>query len=219
MKKYLYVFLFSLCFISLSFSQSVTTITDQSLEDGIALDSNGNLYVTHFYGNSVYKITPDGDVSQFITGFSNPNGLAFDSNDNLFVCDWTANAIYKYNSSGSLLNSYPVTGNPSGIMKAYDNDDMIFSHYTSNMLSRLSSTGVITTISSESELNGPVGLTFDDLGVMYVGNYNNRTIYRVIPDGTLEYVAQLPSSGGSLPNLGYMTYAGGSLFATVFKRT
>lgn len=197
-------------------AQTVTTITDGFLEDGMAIDSDGNLYVGHFSGDKVFKVTPSGDVSPFITGLVTPNGLAFDSNDNLFVCDWQANTIYKYDINGNLLDSYNTSGNPSGITKSYDSDDMIFSHYSSNKISILSSDGTISPLSDDPLLNGPVGLTYDENGNLFVGNYNNRNIYKVLSDGSLDHIAQLPGSG-SLPNLGFLTYSNGLLYGTIIS--
>lgn len=197
-------------------AQTVTTISDQFLEDGLAIDSDGNLYATHFSGDKVFKITSSGEVSPFITGLVTPNGIAFDSNDNLYVCDWQANTIYKYDINGTLLDSYVTSGNPSGIIKSFDSDDMIFSHYSSSAISRLSTDGTISSVSNDPLLNGPVGLTYDENGTLYVGNYNNRTIRKVNVDGSLDFIAQLPGSG-SLPNLGFLTYANGKLYGTVLS--
>lgn len=217
MKKLLGSFMLLLFFTTnSSVAQNVTTISDGFLEDGMAIDSDGNLYVAHFSGDKVFKITPAGDVSPFITGLNTPNGIAFDSNDNLFVCDWQANTIFKYDINGTLLDSYGTSGNPSGIIKSFDSDDMIFSHYTSSAISQLNTDGTITPFSNDPSLNGPVGMAYDENGVLYVGNYNNRIIYRVLANESLEYIAQLPGAG-QLPNLGFMTYSNGMLYGTILS--
>jgi len=194
-------------------AQTVTTITDGTPDDAINLDSNGNIYVSNFDGGKIFKFTPSGVMTEFLTGLSNPNGLAFNSSDELYSCQWQTNFLNKYLISGNLSNSYSVTwGNPSGIAKAFDNEDMIFAKYSANTLHRITPSGTITTISTAGELNGPVGLTYDDSGNLYVGNYNNRRIYKVLTNGNLEYVATV----GSSSFLGFITFANGKLWATVF---
>ena len=69
----------------------------------------------------------------------------------------------------------------------------------------------ITDISTDPALNGPVGLAYDDLGNLYVGNFNNREIYLVQANGDLQYIATV---GGS-SNLGFIAYAQGRLWGTV----
>jgi sugar lactone lactonase YvrE len=113
-----------------------------------------------------------------------------------------------------LIASITIPGNPSGLIKAFDNDDMIYTRYTGNTINRITPEGVITEISSAPELNGPVGLTYDEFGILYVGNYNDREIYRVEPNGDLTYIAKLPATG-ALPNLGFITYAQGRIFGTI----
>ena len=192
-------------------SQTVTTIVEGSPDDAITMDSNGNIYVTGFDSGSVYQYTSAGVMTEFLNGLSNPNGIGFNSADELYLCQWDENLIQRYNLSGTVLNAYNQTGNPSGMIKSFDSDDMIFTKYSGNSIHRLTPEGDVTTISSAQELNGPVGLAYDDSGNLYVGNYNNRQIYKVLSNGDLEYVATV----GNSSNLGFIAYANGLLWGTV----
>lgn len=193
---------------------TVSTFPDGTPDDAIAIDSNGNLYGSNFTGDTVFKFDALGNMTPFITGLNTPNGLAFDSSDNLYVCDFSANTIFRFDDTGVLDTSIIIPGNPSGLIKAFDNDDMIYTRFSGNTINRITPAGVITEVSSAPELNGPVGLTYDEFGILYVGNYNNREIYRVEANGDLTYIAQLPASG-PMPNLGFITYAQGRIFGTV----
>lgn len=216
MKKIILLPLAALFFATASiFSQTVTTFTDGTPDDAIALDSNGNIYCSNYVGDTVFKFTPSGEMSAFITGLNTPNGLAFNSNQELYVCDGQGNTIYKYDIDGNQLASYPVTGHPSGIVKSFDDDSMIFTLYTGNQIKKLNTDGTITDVSSAPELSGPVGIVYEENGTLFVGNYNNRIIYKVLVNGDLEYLTQLPTEGGSYPNLGFITYGQGKLWGTV----
>ena len=57
----------------------------------------------------------------------------------------------------------------------------------------------------------PVGLAFDETGVLFVGNFTDKKIHRVV-SGTATYVATVPNGDA----LGFITYAGGRLFGTNF---
>jgi len=203
------------CATASIFSQTVTTFTDGTPDDAITLDSNGNIYCSNYVGDTVFKFTPSGEMSAFITGLNTPNGLAFNSNQELYVCDGQGNTIYKYDIDGNQLASYPVTGHPSGIVKSFNDDSMIFTLYTGNLIKKLNTDGTITDVSSAPELSGPVGIVYDENGALFVGNYNNRIIYKVLVNGDLEYLTQLPTEGGSYPNLGFITYGQGKLWGTV----
>jgi DNA-binding beta-propeller fold protein YncE len=62
-------------------------------------------------------------------------------------------------------------------------------NYQSNTIERLSSDGTRTTFSSGSNLKGPVGLTVDDSGNVYVANYLGGNVARINPAGVSSIVA------------------------------
>ena len=195
------------------FAQSVSTFTNGTPDDGIAIDSNGNIYCSNYTGDTVFKFSPSGNVTSFITGLNTPNGIAFNSNEDLFVCDGVGSTIYKYDINGNQLASYSVNGHPSGIIKSRTSESMIFTIYTSNKLMSLAPNGTITELASGSPLSGPVGLAYDDTDVLYIGNYNDRKIHK-LENGNLQYIAQIPASGSN-PYLGFITYGQGKLWGTI----
>lgn len=211
MKNFTYSLVFTLCVITSVFSQTVTTITDGSPDDGIAFDSEGNIYASGFESGTIYKFTETGIGTTFVNNINNPNGIDFDSADRLYVNEWGDDKILRFLPNGSLETFITITENPSGMLKAIDNDDMIYTRYNGNTINRITPAGVITEVSSAPELNGPVGLAYDDNGTLYVGNYNDRKIYRVIADGSLSYVATV----GASSNLGFIAFGQGKLWGTV----
>ncbi len=75
---------------------------------GVAVDSNGNVYVAEYFNSTIRKITPAGDVSTLagLTGntgsgdgigsaarFHNPTGVAVDNAGNVYVADYLNSAI------------------------------------------------------------------------------------------------------------------------------
>lgn len=215
MKKQLF-FLSTILLVQIPIiAQTVTTFEDGTPDDAIAIDTNGNIYASNYMGDTVFKFTSTGEMTPFITGLNTPNGLAFNGSQELFVCDGQGNTIYKYDIDGNLLDSYPISGHPSGIVKSFNDDSMIVTLYTGNKIMHLATDGTFTEISAATELSGPVGIVYDTDGNLFVGNYNNREIYKVFPNGDLEYITQLPTDGGTYPNLGFITYGQGKIWGTV----
>lgn len=65
--------------------------------DGIDIDENGNLYVAHFGGKSLYIISPDGKIIQKIeTPGKKPSNIEFGGADGktLFLTEDETNALY-----------------------------------------------------------------------------------------------------------------------------
>ena len=98
-----------------SFPQSNPNLTiydNSSVDGGIVVDQNGNVYVTTY--NLIQKITPLGIVSIFagdwssgyingfgtVARFNNPSGLCIDPLGNIYVADSGNNRIRKITPSG-----------------------------------------------------------------------------------------------------------------------
>lgn len=212
MKKLYYFFLLGTFSLS---AQSVTTLVNNpgtKFSDALILDNAGNLFCADYSGTSIFKMTPNGIVTTFATGFNTPNGLAFDSGGNLYMCDNQGNAIYKMDAAGTILDTFPAAF-PSGIIKDLNSDTLIFTEYSSqHRLMKLAPDGNISVFHVNNGLNGPVGLAWNN-NELYVGNFNNRRIYRVEQD-TLVYIATVPGSGNNA--LGFIASANGALYGTAF---
>ncbi|MFT5891344.1 MAG: sugar lactone lactonase YvrE [Dokdonia sp.] len=216
MFKYVLLFLFGNCL----FAQNVTTYFDApsvDVDDSMVFDADGNLYGSNFIGTTVYKITPDGVATPFITGLENPNGLAFDDDGNLFLSEFSASRINKYDSNGNLLESFTINGLPSGLTRAFEGDAMIFTNVSNNSVNRLDADGTITEIYQGAPLNAPVGLTYDEDGVLYVGNFTGREIYKLVGDDAI-FIATIPDGGATGGNdaLGFIVYVDGRIYGTNF---
>ena len=213
MKKLLILLLFGNCVLA----QTVSTVLDDptiNLTDAVVFDTNGDLFISDYLGDTVYKVTTDGVVSVFVSGQNTPNGLAFDFDGNLFVVNSaSAGEIKKYDTGGSLLETFLVGSFPSGIIKDISSNDMIFTRGSNNSLHRLAPDGTVTDIFVGAPLNFPIGLAYDGNDDLYVANFVGREIYRV--GATLDFVATVPNGGGSGdPFLGFITYGNGSLWGT-----
>ena len=69
---------------------------------GLTTDSFGNLFVSSFTDNAIYKFTPDGKRMLF---YKNPNlkgpiSLTSDSSGNIYVANYNANNVLKLSKSG-----------------------------------------------------------------------------------------------------------------------
>jgi sugar lactone lactonase YvrE len=205
----------------------VTTIAgpNSSIDDALAMDQFGTLYGSHF-GNpssgvgTVYKIEPNGNISEFSTGYSACNGLAFGHDGQLYVVDFAVNVansqIYKLDSLGNKSIYGPKIPGASGIIFDPMSDTLFVSQYTSsqgNQISKLSSDGNVSLYCGASELNGPVGMAFDNDHNLYVANFNNGKIFKVLLNGdSLAFIADVPHTTNW--GVGFMTFASGYLYAT-----
>lgn len=154
---------------------------------GAVLDSQGNLFVSSANNHLIWKITPDGVLTQFAggrygtddgqgaaAGFIAPAGLAVDAADNLYVAD-------------------------------------------ADLVRKISPTGLVSTLVSSkggttcSYLNGPAavaslcyvaGIAVDPAGYVYISERYGNIIRKIGPDGTVTPVAGTPQVIGAADGVG-----------------
>jgi len=157
---------------------------------GIALDSQGNVYVGDGWGRRVRKITAAGVVTtlagpgpwNYVDGIgangslSDVRGLAVDSTGNVFVCDVGVSTIRKITPGGA-VSTFAGPG-PS------------------------SAQGTTDGTGTAARFNAPRGLTIDGNNNLYVADSNNHTIRKITPAGVVTTLAGSGGASGSINGTG-----------------
>ncbi|GLC88054.1 cadherin-like beta sandwich domain-containing protein [Lysinibacillus piscis] len=152
---------------------------------GVAVDADGNIYITDKYNNRIRKVGTDGIISTVVgTGESDFGGD---------------------NSSADTAK----IKSPSGIM--IDNTGSLYIADTGNHRIRKVTNGIITTIAGagygtfsgdggpavDAELNYPQTIAMDNIGNLYIADTNNNRIRKVDTNGIISTVAGSGSRGYS----------------------
>ncbi|TYB79952.1 hypothetical protein ES674_08525 [Bizionia myxarmorum] len=140
--------------------------------EGIAIDSQGNLYIADRDNNKIRKITPNGAVTTLAgntagyadgTGadaqFYGPTGITVDNQDNLYVADNRNNKIRKVTQNGMVST---VAGSNPG-----DTDG----------------TG------TNAQFYGPQEITADSQGNLYIADSGNHKIRKINSSGEVTTIA------------------------------
>ena len=142
--------------------------------EGLAVDAQGNVYVADEHNSRIRKITPAGLVSTLAgTGirgqadgttataqFDSPTDLAFDGQGNLYVADFGNHNIRKITPAGVVST---LAG--SGIA------------------------GFANGPGAMAQFNGPIGIAVDAQGTVYLAEFMNNRIRKVMPNGTVSTLA------------------------------
>jgi sugar lactone lactonase YvrE len=144
-----------------------------NLPNSVAVDASGNMYVADANNQRIRKITPAGEVTTLSgsgtpgdangtgTGaqFKSPSGVAVDASGNLYVSDYGNSRIRKVSSAGEVTT---LAGSTAGYADGEG---------------------------TAATFRGPVGVTVDGSGILYVADYNNQRIRKVTSSGVVTTLA------------------------------
>lgn len=142
--------------------------------EGATVDAQGNVYVADAGNSSIRKITPSGTVSTlagngtigFVNGsstaarFDSPVDVALDGQGNVYVADFGNHCVRKITPAG-MVSTLAGTG----------------------------TAGFADGSATTAQFNGPNGLVVDGQGGLYVSDYDNNRIRKVMPNGTVSTLA------------------------------
>lgn len=144
-------------------------ITSLMNPTGLAIDRQGNLFVSCRNDGTIHRITPDGRSSQWIEGMGIATGIAFDREGSLFVGD-RSGTIFKISPEREVfvfatlepsMAAYHLAFSPTGELYVSGPTTSSF-----DRLYRISPAGEVSVF--YRGLGRPQGLAFDRAGNLYV---------------------------------------------------
>jgi sugar lactone lactonase YvrE len=165
--------------------------TDLMNPTGLAIDRDGNLFVSCRHEGTIHRVSPEGQSMQWIEGMGVATGLAFDRTGNLY-CGDRSGTIFKIGPGREIfvfatlepsLAAYHLAFSPSGDLYVTGPTTSSFER-----VYRITPAGEVSTF--YRGLGRPQGLAFDRAGNLYVAASfsGRRGIVRLTPDAQPEIV-------------------------------
>lgn len=156
---------------------------------GNAIDNEGNLLQSNFYGNSITKIDRKGQAKPFVTsGLSGPVGVAIDrKTGDVYVANCRDNSITKVAADGTVspFAKSELFKCPNGI--SFDREGNLYVvNFRDNKMLKIDPKGVVTLFATISE-KGLGHLCFKE-DRFYVTAFESHEIYEVMLDGTIKRI-------------------------------
>jgi IPT/TIG domain len=166
----------------------VTSLINPS---GLALDHEGNLFVSCRNDGTIHRVTPDGRAEQWIEGMGVATGIAFDRQQNLYVGD-RSGTIFKISPSREIFVFATLEPSIAAYHLAFHpNGDLYVTGPTTSSFDRvyrITQGGDVQVF--YRGLGRPQGLAFDRDSNLYIAaSYGGqRGIVRLSPQGQPEIV-------------------------------
>lgn len=156
---------------------------------GNAIDNEGNLLQSNFYGNSITKIDRKGQSKPFVTsGLSGPVGIAIDrKTGDVYVANCRDNSIAKVAADGTVSSfaKSELFKCPNGI--SFDREGNLYVvNFRDNKMLKIDPKGVVTLFATISE-KGLGHLCFKE-DRFFVTAFESHEIYEVMLDGTVKRI-------------------------------
>ena len=167
----------------------------------IALDKEGNVYLSDEWLNRISIFTKDGDwIGKWGTSgegdgeINRPSGLSFDGDDNLYMVDSLNSRIQKFTKDGKFLGKWGRAGSGDGEfnmpwgLDVDGNGDVYVADWRNDRIQKFSPDGQFlmkfgTPGTGDGEFNRPSGVAVDKEGVIYVADWGNNRLQVFGADG------------------------------------
>jgi sugar lactone lactonase YvrE len=188
--------------------------------DALALDDQGNLYATDFFGGNamaptgsrIQKLNRYSMHFEFAGALSQPRGIAVMSDGIVIVAESATGDVVSIDQEGNkslLANGLDA---PSGILSLENGDILVAEtglELDGNRIIRISSSGEVSDYASGNGIMAPVGMAVDEVGAVYVSSAISGSIYRISEEGEVTLFAEIQDRTA----LGYLAYGRGVLYA------
>lgn len=193
---------------------------------GVALDTQGNFYVTDFQLRRIQKFDPTGKLlltfgepGKEAGQFDQPSGLWVASNGNIYVCDTFNHRVQEFDPDGKVLKVWSqsffgprsIVGDEKGHLFVSDtgNHKIKVFDMEGNYLTEWGGLGT-----PNGKFQEPMGLTVDPEGFVYVADSDNRRIQKFDANGKFISSFRIPTWGGKNVEEPYLACGQGFLYAT-----
>ncbi len=207
-----------LLFISSFFTvtaQEVTTLASipSNYGDGMIMSPEGDVLVSGGWNkDNILKITPEGVVTEYVSGLPGPVGMGFDSDGNLYVSNYTGNSISKVTPEGVITEFASELDGPAGLIVT-DNNEIFVTLYGDNF-SGTGSTVLKFDLNGNSEVyaygNGildAIGVTMDENQDLYITNLLGGKVIKVGTNQNMETIATVTGA-----NINQIVYSNEHVF-------
>ncbi|HEY7643236.1 MAG TPA: hypothetical protein VH814_26135 [Steroidobacteraceae bacterium] len=172
----------------------LTEIIEGHQVGGVTADMVGDLYVADF-GETVWKITMEGERRVFATGLYGASGNAIDNDGNLLQANFYGNSITRIDRKGEAQPFATGLSGPVGVTIDRQSGDVYVANCRGNSVAKISPQGVVAEFAKSDLFKCPNGIALDAQGYVYTVNFRDNRMLKIDRDGKVTPFTTITDKG------------------------
>lgn len=191
--------------------RALTEVIEGHQVGGVTADMVGDLYVADF-GDTVWKITMEGERRVFATGLYGASGNAIDGQGNLLQANFYGDSITKIDRHGVASTFATGLSGPVGVTVDRQTGAVYVANCRGNSIAKISAGGTVATFANSDLFKCPNGITFDGAGNLYTVNFRDNRMFKIDTRGNVSLFAKVSEKG-----LGHVCFSTDRFYVTAFR--
>jgi DNA-binding beta-propeller fold protein YncE len=191
--------------------RALTEVIEGHQVGGVTADMIGDLYVADF-GDTVWKVTMEGERRVFATGLYGASGNAIDAQGNLLQANFYGDSLTKIDRKGEAKTFAIGLYGPVGVAVDRKSGDIYVALCRGNSIAKVSPDGSVTPFASSDLFRCPNGLAFDGAGNLYTVNFRNNRMFKIDRQGGVSLFTTVSERG-----LGHLCFAADRFYVTAYE--
>jgi DNA-binding beta-propeller fold protein YncE len=189
--------------------RSLSEVLEGHSVGGVTVDLLGHVHLADF-GETVWKMTVDGQRAVFATGLYGASGNAVDNQGNLLQSSFYGDFITRIDRRGQIA-PFVTSGlsGPVGIAVNRQSGDIYVANCRGNSVSKVSADGAAAPFAKSDLFKCPNGIALARDGTVYVVNFRDNKMLKVDAEGTVTLFATVSDKG-----LGHLCFKNDRFYVT-----
>jgi gliding motility-associated-like protein len=159
---------------------------------GIAADQSGNVFISDYAENVVYKVPAGGGATTTVgTGFLAPEGIAVDAAGDIFVADYGNSAVKEIPVGGGATVTLGSGFKQPTSVAVDAAGDVFIADFGNNAVKEIVA-GTTTPVTIGSGFSLPLSVAVDSNGIVYVADSGNNAIKGIYGGTSIATIATGP---------------------------
>lgn len=192
--------------------RALTEVIEGHQVGGVTADMVGDLYVADF-GETVWKISMEGERRVFATGLYGASGNAIDGQGNLLQANFYGDSITRIDRHGE-AKPFVTSGlsGPVGIAVDRKTGELYVANCRGNSIAKVAPDGAVSAFAKSELFKCPNGIAFDGQGALYTVNFRDNRMMKIDRTGSVSLFARVSDKG-----LGHLCFSSDRFYLTAYE--